>query len=420
VAPQKILLIGNSAASLAALEAIRRRDRTCPVTLVADEPNPAYSRVLLPYFVSGERRDLSLRSPDFYEGMGVRTLLGRRAVRLDAQAVVLDDGTALPFDRLLIATGSRAAIPEVEGIGTPGVFSLKSLADAQQICAWLPGARHAVVLGGGLICLLTVRALCKLGLAVSILVSSDRLLSRMLDAESARVVQQHLAEEGVRVLTRTDAAGILAGNGTVRAIATTTGEELPADLVILAKGIRANTELAATGGLAIGRGVLVDDTLQTSRPGVFAAGDCAEAPDLLLTGKRTIGGTWFEAVGQGETAGAGMLGVAQPPYGVLKMNVMETLGIAVASIGLTEPPDADGRSLVRSRNGAYRKLVIWRDRIVGAVLLGDVSEAGPIASMIRRGITLSEFARFDPSQPIRYADLALAWHGGRHTPAVLA
>ena len=331
---QRIVIVGNSAASLAALEAIRRLDGTSPVTLVADEAIPAYSRVLLPYLVSGERRDLSLRPPDYAQRMGARMLLGRRAVQIDADALVLDDGTRLPFDRLLLATGSRAAIPDIEGIDTPGVFALKTMADALRIREWLPGARHAVILGGGLICLLMVHALLKLGLSVTIAVSSDRLLTRMLDEEAAALLQHRLAEAGVRILTRTDAARIVGSEGRVRSVVTAAGEALPADLVILAKGIRPDIDLARAGGLATGRGVLVDEYLRTSRPDVFAAGDCAEGPDMLVPGKKTIPGTWFEAVAQGESAGANMLDLSRPSPGAFKMNVMEILGVAVASMGL--------------------------------------------------------------------------------------
>jgi nitrite reductase (NADH) large subunit len=407
VSQRRIVIVGNSAASLAALESIRRLDGTCPVTLVADETIPAYSRVLLPYLLSGERHDLSLRSPDYYQQMGARTLLGRRAVRIEADAVTLDDGTHLPFDRLLLATGSRAAIPDLPGVDTRGVFPLKNMADAVRIREHLPGARHAVILGGGLVCLLVVRALLKQGLSLSIAVSSDRLLSRMLDEEGAAIIQQRLVQAGVRVLTRTNATRIVGGSGGVRSVVTAAGEELPADMVILAKGIRSNTDLARASGLAIERGILVDQYLRTSRPGVFAAGDCAEAPDLLVPGKRTIGGTWFEAVAQGEIAGANMLDMSRPTPGTLKMNVMESLGTAVASIGMIEAPDAEAEVLERSRDGVHRKLVISRDRIVGAVLVGDVSEAGPIASLIRRRLKLSDLGRFDPSRPIRYAELAL-------------
>lgn len=415
---RRIVIVGNSAASLAALEAVRRVDAKSPVTLVADEAIPAYSRVLLPYLVSGERHDLSLRPPDYAERMGVRMLLGRRAVGIAADALELDDGTRLPFDRLLVATGSRAAVPDVEGIATPGVSALKTMADALWIRGELPGVRNAVILGGGLICLLTVHALLKVGVSVTIAVSSDRLLTRMLDEEAAGLLQRRLAEAGVRILTHTDAARIIVGsNGRVRSVVTAAGEVLPADMVILAKGIRPDIALARAGGLATGRGVLVDEYLRTSRPDVFAAGDCAEAPDMLLPGKTTIPGTWFEAVAQGEIAGANMMHLSRPNPGAFKMNVMEILGMAVASMGLIHAPEADGRVVVRARDGNYRKLVFAGDRIVGAVLVGDVSEAGPIASLIRRGLTLADLKSFDPSQPIRYADLAVTWSASAHAVA---
>lgn len=404
---RRIVIVGNSAAGLAALEAVRRRDAVSPVTLVADEALPAYSRVLLPYLVSGERADLSLRPPDYARRMGVRLLLGRRAVGISAETLDLDDGTRLPFDRLLLTTGSRAAVPDVEGIDTPGVSALKTMADALRIKEELRGARHAVVLGGGLICLLTVHALLKVGVSVTIVVSSDRLLSRMLDEEAADLLQRRLAEAGVRILTRTDAVRIVGREGRVRSVLTAAGEEVPADLVILAKGIRPDVDLARAGGLATGRGVLVDRYLCTSRPGVYAAGDCAEGPDMLLPEKTTIPGTWFEAVAQGEMAGANLVEQTRPSPGAFKMNVMEILGTAVASMGLIQAPGSDGRVVARARNGHYRKLVIAGDRIVGAILVGDVSEAGPIAMLIRRGIILTQLGPFDPFQPIRYADLAL-------------
>jgi NAD(P)H-nitrite reductase large subunit len=414
VPQRRIVIVGNSAASLAALEAVRRVDVKSPVTLVADEAIPAYSRVLLPYLVSGERLDLSLRPSGYAERMGARLLLGRRAVGIAADALELDDGTRLPFDRLLVATGSKAAVPNIEGIATPGVSALKTMADALRIRAELAGARHAVILGGGLICLLTVHALLKVGVSVSIAVSSDRLLTRMLDEEAARLLQHRLEEAGVRILTRTDAARVLGHNGRVRSVVTAAGEVLQADLVILAKGIRPDIELARAGGLATGRGVLVDEYLRTSRPDVFAAGDCAEAPDMLVRGKTTIPGTWFEAVAQGEIAGANLVDLSRPSPGAFKMNVMEILGVAVASMGLIHPPESDGRVAVRARGDNYRKLVLAGDRIVGAVLVGDVSEAGPLATLIRRGLTLADLKSFDPSEPIRYADLAVRWGSSAH------
>ncbi len=414
----RIVIVGNSAASLTALETIRRLDRRCPVTLVTDEAIPAYSRVMLPYLVSGERSDLSLRPPGHVESLGARLILGRRAVRADGGSLALDDGTTLPFDRLLVATGSSAAIPDIDGVATPGVTPLKSMSDALAIRERLPGARGAVIIGGGLICLLVVHAFLKLGLRLTIVVSSDRLLSRMLDEPGAAIVQQRLVEAGVRILTRTDVAHIGAKSGRLRSITTSTGEEIPADIAVLAKGVRSNVELASASGLAVARGVLVDQYARTSRPGIFAAGDCAEAPDSIVRGKKTICATWFEAVSQGETAAVNMLlDMPRPTFGALKMNVMETLGIAVASIGLTEPPDSSAQVLTSSRNGSYRKLIISGDRIVGAVLVGDIGEAGTIATLIRRRRKLSELKRLDPARPIRYAELAVQWGRGAPQPA---
>jgi NAD(P)H-nitrite reductase large subunit len=135
---------------------------------------------------------------------------------------------------------------------------------------------------------------------------------------------------------------------------------------------------------------------------------------MLVRGKTTVSGTWFEAVAQGETAGTNMLDLSRPSPGAFKMNVMEILGIAVASMGLIQAPGSEGREVVRARDGNYRKLVIARDRIVGAVLVGDVSEAGPIAMLIRRGLTLSNLKPLDLSHDIGYADLALRWGPGNH------
>jgi NAD(P)H-nitrite reductase large subunit len=403
---RRIVIVGNSAAGLAAVEAIRRRDGGCPITLVGEEARPAYSRVMLPYLLSGEREDLSLRSPDYYRRVQAQALLGRRAVAIEADRLVLDDGARLPFDRLLLATGSRAAVPDIPGVETPGVFALKTMADALAIRERLPDVRRVAILGGGLICLLAVRALLKIGRSVSLVVSSDRVLSRLLDAGGGAIVQRRLEDAGARVLTRTDARAIVAKDGKVAAVATGDGRELPADLVILAKGIRSDVELARTGGLATGRGILVDEYCRTSRADIFAAGDCAEAPDLLTPGKRTISGNWFEAVAQGEAAGANMLDAGWPAPGALKMNVMEAVHTPVASIGMLEPPGAEARVLIRERDGIYRKLVISRDRIVGAVLVGDVAEAGLLAMFIRQRAQISALKHLHLTRPMRYPDLA--------------
>ena len=402
---RRIVIVGNSAAGLSALAAIRRIDQASPVTMVSEEAVPAYSRVLLPHLVSGETRDISIRTTASYRALGVETLFGVRAAAIGSATVALDSGRLLPYDSLLLATGSSAAMPDIPGIGADGVFALKCLADAQGIRRRLGQARDVLVVGGGLVCLLAIRAFLRLGLRVTVAVSSDRILSRMLDPEGSSLVQERLEAAGVAVHARADVAQIVSRDGAVRGALCTSGRELAGDLVIVAKGIRSNIDLATSGGLKTARGIVVDQYMRTSREDVYAAGDAAESKDLLVKGKLTVCGTWFEAVFQGELAGCNMAGVRRPTLGSLKMNVMEAAGLPVASIGLLEAPDGAGDALVRSRNGVYRRLVLWNDRLVGAVLVGEVSDAGVLATIIRRRIPLSRIARERLATGVRYADL---------------
>jgi NAD(P)H-nitrite reductase large subunit len=401
---KRYVIVGNSAAALSALEAIRRVDKTGSITLVSDEDRPAYSRVLTPYVISGELEDASIRDNDYYRRMGVETVFGRRADTIEDGHLILDNGKSLSYERLLIATGSSAARPGITGIDSSGVFSLKNLADADAIRARALESKRALIIGGGLICLLVVRALIKLGLQLSLAVLSGRILSRMLDEEGSRIVQDHLEARGIRISTGVDVVEITEeADGSLTAVSTE-GNRYTADLMIIAKGIRSNIDLARNGGIKTSRGVLVDQYMRTSEPNVFAAGDVAESKDLLIRGKRTICATWFEAIHQGEIAGYNMAGLKRPTFGSLKMNVMETADVPVASVGVYDAEDREYEVVTRSED-AYRKFVIRKDRIIGAILVGDVSDSGIVASLIRRGMKLSTLPRVDLRRPLNYPSL---------------
>jgi len=433
---KRIVIVGNSAAGISALEAVRSVDRECAITLVSDEDVPAYSRVMTPYLVSGERDDIFIRDRSYYGRMGVETVFGRRAVELEERKLVLDDGTALAFDRLLLATGSHAAVPGNLSLAPEGVFALKNLPDAEGIrrraeesergARTARGAR-ALMIGGGLVCLLVVRALMKRGLDLTIAVTSDRILSRMLDEEGSRIVADRLGRRGVAIRTGVDIVEIRDGegeggaahgggnsSGTLTAVSAE-GEEFPAELMIIAKGIRSNVEPAKSAGIETSRGILVDPYMRTSMENVYAAGDVAESKDLLIRGKRTICATWFEAVYQGELAGYNMAGIKRPTKGSLKMNVMETADLPIASIGVYDGPEVE-RVVVRRSDGAagrigpngdglYRKIAVRKDKVIGAVLVGDVSDAGVLTQMIRRGLKLSELDRVNLRRRVVYPSL---------------
>ena len=421
---RQFVIVGNSAAGLSALEAIRSVDRNCGITLVSDEDLPAYSRVMTPYLVSGERKDIFIRDRTYYERMGVRCELGRRAVRIEEGKLLLDDGRTLPFDRILVATGSHAAVPGNLSLDSGGVFALKNLVDAEGIRARAAGSSRALIIGGGLICLLVVRALMKRGLDLTIAVTSGRILSRMLDEEGSRIVADRLERRGVKIRTGVDIVSIRGpgdvsakggsieegpgGAGILTAVSGE-GEEFPAELMIVAKGIRSNIELARDSGVETSRGILVDPYMRTNREDVYAAGDAAESKDLLVRGKRTICATWFEAVYQGELAGYNMAGIKRPTRGSLKMNVMETADVPVASIGIYDGPEVERVVVHRASGGSgagpdqeYRRIAVRKDRVIGAVLVGDVTDAGVLSQMIRRGLKLSELGRVDLRRKIVY------------------
>ncbi|HUV07296.1 MAG TPA: FAD-dependent oxidoreductase [Spirochaetia bacterium] len=463
MAPKRIVIVGNSAAGLSALETVRRVDRDCSISLVSKETGPAYSKVMTPHLISGDTPDIFIRTMEYYRQMGAETLFGTEAVRLEDGRLVLEGGRTLSWDRLLLATGSSAAVPDIEGIHsngvittgaftkgvftngaftkgaftkgaftkgvftkgaftkgaftkgvfTTGVFTLKTMEDALRIREYVvgtggrangaKGAKRALLIGGGLVCLLVVRAFWKLGLELTIAVSSDRLLSRMLDREASGIVRDRLEESGVKVHTATDIREILSKEGRVQAAVSRSGEEFPADIIIIAKGVRSNVGLARESGIPVSRGILVDQYMRTGRENVYAAGDAAESPDMLIRGKQTICATWFEAVHQGEIAGYNMAGLKRPSMGSLKMNVMETMGVPIASIGEIGGSGETAETVVTRRNGVYRKLVLRDDRIVGAVLMGDVEDAGVIATMIRRKLRLSSLGRINLKQRFRYA-----------------
>ncbi|MGQ9631091.1 MAG: NAD(P)/FAD-dependent oxidoreductase [bacterium] len=405
---KRVVIIGNSAAGLSALEAIRKVDRECTITIVSDENMPAYSKVLTPYLIGGDVEDIFIRTMVYYDEVGAETIFGRRAVGIREGRVILDGEQELPYDRLLIATGSSPHIPDIPGVRSHGVFALRTLDDARRISERAKSAKRALFIGGGLICFLVVGALRKRGLDISIIVSSNRILSRMLDDGGAKIVQRRLEEEGVVIRTGTDVTEIFSDGGGVRGAATSSGEEFEADIIIIAKGIRSNIEVADGSGIETSRGILVDRSMRTNLEGVYAAGDVAESPDLIIEGKRTICATWFEAVYQGEIAGYNIAGRNLSYGGSLKMNVMEASGISIASMGVTEPFDGECDVMVSSRGDNYRKLIVRNDRIVGAILVGDVFDAGIIVSLMRRKIKLSSLGGVDPRRRLEFGGVMRA------------
>ena len=188
----RIVLLGNGIAALSALESIRRVDAGSDITVVSDEPGPAYSKVLIPYFISGEKADIGIRTEAYYRDRGVSTIFGRRAVEIGDNTLILDDASRLTWDKLLLATGAAPTAPDIAGGGAPGVFTISTMNDARRIKEHVGEARSVVFLGGGRMCLHVIDAFLKKKLKVTIIESEDEILLSMLDRSAAHIVRASL------------------------------------------------------------------------------------------------------------------------------------------------------------------------------------------------------------------------------------
>ena len=388
-----VVVVGSSAAGIAACEAAREHAPACSITLVTADASP-YSRPLLSYALAGrlQPQQTDWRAADYLENeLGVHVLGGRKAVRLESGAgpLMLDDGAEVAFDRLILATGARAAGLSIPGADLAGVFALRNFADLEAISDWCGsacGKPHAVVLGGGNVGLQACEAFLARGLRVTVVVASGHLLSQMVDAEAGRRLADLFRAHGVDVRTGRDAVEVV-GGGRVEAVRLDNGELLAADLVLVAKGIVPNVEWLRGSGIRIGRGISVDLSGRTSVPGIFAAGDCAEAPDPL-TGRLSLSGIWPVAYEMGRAAGSTAVGIERASAGALRMNASRFFGESIISVGEVRPERLEGaRAEIRiDRDGAYRKLVYRDGRLAGALLYGDIADAGVYYRQYREGV----------------------------------
>src|SRR3990172_7270859 len=330
----RYLILGNSAAGLTAVDAIRERDRDGAITVVSKEPEPAYSRVALPYVLSREKQlpQVTLQGPEYYQANRADLIagVGASAVDTDARTVTLDDGRSLPYDRLLIATGSASRVPPIAGIGDAGVCYHWTLADTRKIEEQMEGARSCFVIGAGFISLLTVSALVKVAdLKYTVVEIADQVMPQLLDAEGGRALERAMWEKGTDLLLGEQVAGIersKSGYG----VTLKGGKTYDADMIVCGAGVRPNVDFLAGSGIEVARGVLVNERQETSAPGVYAAGDCAEGFDFL-SGERAVHAIWPTAIDQGRVAGANMAGDSRTYAGSLSWNVTELFGLSSAA-----------------------------------------------------------------------------------------
>jgi NAD(P)H-nitrite reductase large subunit len=388
----RYLIIGNSAGGVGAAEAIRQVDPSGVLTIVSDEPYPAYSRPEISEYLAGLTTvdGMLFRPPDFYEQHDIDLVLDRQVTALDLKQrqAKLADGSAIAWEKLLLATGGVPASLKIDGIERQGIFTFTTIADADRIRAALgPGCR-VVVIGAGLIGLSLTHALVRMGVPVTVVELLERPLATALDREAGAVVERALRDAGVRVVLGQTAVEVLGrdeDDSRVGGVRLQNGETLPCDVLGVAVGVRPRTELAQAAGIKVNRGILVDRHMATSAPDVFACGDCAEAFDFVH-GEERVTPVWPNAYMGGRVAGLNMAG-RDAEYAGAGMNALSYFGLAVVSAGVQEPEEGAEWDVRVSANGdgVYRRVVFKNNRIVGLTFVGDIERAGIIFGLMREG-----------------------------------
>ena len=368
---ERLLVVGGG---MAALKLVEELVEHCPgrfdIVMAAKEAHAPYNRVLLSSLLAGDaqRADLELRPAAWFIGKGVQFLGGveATAVRPARQEVVLSTGARVGYDRLVLATGSKAIRLPVPGHMLPGVITFRDIEDVDAMQQAGAGAR-AVVIGGGLLGIEAAYGLARRGLAVTLIHIMPRLMERQLDARAAVLLKVAVESKGIEIVLEAQTAAI-EGNGKAERVVLKDGRVVPADLVVMAAGIRPVTALAESSGVEIGRGIKVDDKLETNWPGVYAIGECAE--------HRGICYGIVEPVYEQAKALARYLGGRPARYeGSLTAASLKVSGVPVYSMGDFEGEGAENIVLEDEGAGTYRKLVIRDNRLTGVVLFGDTADA---------------------------------------------
>ncbi len=420
----KHIILGNGPAGVVAAETLRRAAPGDEIVLVGNEAAPPYSRMAIPYLLEGsidESGTWLRKEAGYFDTLRVRQLRGR-AVALDTgkRSLLFDDGHFESYDRLLIATGSHPVRPPIPGVTLPEVQTCWTLDDARAIAALArPGAR-VLQLGAGFIGCIIMEALAQRGVVLTVVEMGDRMVPRMMTPQAGGMIRRWVEHKGIRVVTSAGVERIDRGEGDAPlSVALSTGERLACDLVIVAAGVAPNVSFLEQTPVHVAKGVLVDDRLETSVPGIYAAGDVAEAPDLF-TGAHLVAAIQPNAADQARVAALNMAGREARLKGVLAINVLDTLGLISTSFGQWwgEAAERGGAGVEHADEARHRYLSLqFRDDIlIGATAIGLTEHIGALRGLIHGRLRLGEWKARLLEAPLRFAEAYIA----RAQPQALA
>ena len=386
---QRVVIIGNSGAAISAVKSIRETGKACSMTVISRERCLAYSPVLTTYYIGNhiERTRLFWVDELFYKSANVEALLGKEVVQVDPhkQCLHLNDATTIPFDRLLIASGSSAKRPRLEGTGRDSIFTLRTLEDAEKIKTASQRAKDIIFVGAGLVSLQVASQLYRKNVKMTFLVSSDRILSQNLDEEGARIVQHRIERMGPTFLFHRELKTVEKKKD--RFVVTTNRDEtIEGDLVFVGKGVTPNIQFLPDGPKT-DKGVLVNDRLQTDIENIYAAGDVTEGINPL-TNQRAVIANWLNACRQGNAAGLAMMGEEETFTDFIPRNVTNVFGLLISSMGALDglqETQAEEMKISDPQREIYCKVISRGEKVIGANIIGDINDAGLVDSAIREG-----------------------------------
>lgn len=407
----KHVILGAGPAGVIAAETIRKHAPHDEILIVGDEPEVPYSRMAIPYLLIGNigEEGTHLRhGSDHYAKLRIGIRRGVRATGVDAKArtVALDDGTTVPFDRLLIATGSRPASPPIPGIHTAGVHTCWTLKDARAIMQRAQKGARVIQMGAGFIGCIIMEALAVRGVQLTVVEMGDRMVPRMMGPTAGGMIKAWCETKGVRVFTGARVEAI-EPHAPLR-VRLSTGDHLEADLVISATGVKPAIGFLENSEIKCLQGVLTDEHMQTTVPGIYAAGDCAEAFDKV-SGKTVVSAIQPNAADQARVAGLNMVGLKAELKGVTQINVLDTLGLISVSFGNWQGvPGGDHVELTDRDAGKHLSLQFAGDRLVGCNSIGWTEHVGVMRGLVEGQVSLGEWKDKLLTDPTRLMEAYLA------------
>ena len=396
---QRLVVIGNGMAGARAVEEILARGGASQfeITMFGDEPTGNYNRILLSNVLNGStgEDDIYLNPLSWYAENGIKLHAGQRVWRIWRQSrhVATEHGLAEAYDKLIIATGSRPFLPPMEGLQTtagcltPGVFVFRTLDDCRQIAAYAAGKKRAAVIGGGLLGLEAARGLQNFGLKVSVIHLAGHLMQQQLDAAAGAILRQGMERLGLEILLSKNTTKVL-GDGAVEGLQFADGTTLDCDMVVISAGIKPNCEVAAGTGLTVERALVVDDQMRAiDDRNIYVVGECAQHRGQVYG---LVAPLWEQAkVLADHITGTNL---ASAYHGSRVATKLKVMGVDVASMGVVEPqyPEDEVVQFSEAKRGTYKKLIVRDGRLVGGILLGDISKAPYLMQAFDRNTPLPE------------------------------